>query len=375
MSTFLGIGLGPIQTGIFLSGAFKGGVDKIVIAEVDNNLKDAINANNGNLTINIADSEKIYQETYSGIEVYNPLNEDDLEKLIAIAGDADEIATALPSVDFFKHIAPWLKKGFDLSPEKERFIYTAENNNHAAECLEKAIDKKYSNTNYLNTVVGKMSGVVSNEECEEQNLSLLCPNSDKGHLVEKFNNIYISKVPNIVNRNIEGLYEKDDLFPFEEAKLYGHNAIHILLGILSNQKGKKYMHQIKSDSEVMKFARTAFIDESGKALCKKYTGIDELFTEKGFAHYADDLLERMTNPFLQDAVERVLRDADRKLAWEDRIIGTMRLALEYDVIPCNVAKTAKIFAKDSFGIDYKTKFKDLWPSPWTNEHEEVLNLF
>ena len=30
MSTFLGIGLGPIQTGIFLAGAAKGGFDRIV---------------------------------------------------------------------------------------------------------------------------------------------------------------------------------------------------------------------------------------------------------------------------------------------------------------------------------------------------------
>ena len=35
MSTFVGIGLGPIQTGIFLAGAAKGGFDRIVLAEVN----------------------------------------------------------------------------------------------------------------------------------------------------------------------------------------------------------------------------------------------------------------------------------------------------------------------------------------------------
>ena len=44
MSTFLGIGLGPIQTGIFLAGAAKGGFDRIVIAEVNDALKNAVNA-------------------------------------------------------------------------------------------------------------------------------------------------------------------------------------------------------------------------------------------------------------------------------------------------------------------------------------------
>ena len=32
MKTFLGIGLGPIQTGIFVSGASKGNFDRIVVA-------------------------------------------------------------------------------------------------------------------------------------------------------------------------------------------------------------------------------------------------------------------------------------------------------------------------------------------------------
>ena len=44
MSTFVGIGLGPIQTGIFLAGAAKGGFDRIVIAEVNEKLKAAVNA-------------------------------------------------------------------------------------------------------------------------------------------------------------------------------------------------------------------------------------------------------------------------------------------------------------------------------------------
>jgi len=41
----------------------------------------------------------------------------------------------------------------------------------------------------------------------------------------------------------------------------------------------------------------------------------------------------MTNPFLQDQVDRVIRDPRRKLGWDDRLIGTMRLALQYGVQP------------------------------------------
>ncbi len=83
----------------------------------------------------------------------------------------------------------------------------------------------------------------------------------------------------------------------------------------------------------MKLAREAFLEESGAALIARHQGLDPLFTRPGYQAYADDLLERMTNPYLRDRIERVIRDTPRKLAWDDRLIGTMRLALDAGVTP------------------------------------------
>jgi len=68
-------------------------------------------------------------------------------------------------------------------------------------------------------------------------------------------------------------------------------------------------------------------------LIRKHAGKDRLFTPDGYREYALDLLERMTNPYLQDTVERVGRDPHRKLGWDDRLIGTMRGALHQHVVP------------------------------------------
>ena len=377
MSTFLGIGFGPIQTGIFLKGAFEGGMDRLVIAEVDQNLVDAVRAADGEVTINIAAVDRIYQETFSGVEIYNPTVDADLEKLIAIAAEADEIATALPGVDFFKFIVPWLKKGFLQAPDKKRFIYTAENNNHAAEVLAEALGDEVENCYCLNTVVGKMSGVISEAEGAERKLSMLCPAADKGHLVEEFSQIFISQASGIDKRSIAGLYEKDDLYPFEEAKLYGHNAIHFLLGALGKAQGYTYMSELAAVDELMALAEQAFIEECGVALCKKYSGVDELFTPAGFKNYADDLLKRMTNPFLTDAIDRITRDLPRKLSWNDRIIGTMRLALEQGIAPTIIARGATLAATELFGKtpeEITAGSKELWPSPWGKEHQRLLDL-
>ncbi len=377
MSLFLGIGLGPIQTGIFLSGAAKGNFDRIVIAEVDNKLKDAVNSSGGKISINIAADNAVYHETYANVEVYNPLDANDLKQLIAAAAEADELATALPSVKFFPQIAAWLKQGFAMQPQRRRFIYTAENNNHAAEELEKAIGQHFPATYYLNTVVGKMSGVANAAECEAQGLKLLCPGADRGHLVEEFNRILISCAPDIEQRQVKNLEVKPDLYPFEEAKLYGHNAIHFLLGILGKQSGKEYMSELRSMSELMKKAETAFIEEAGRALCKKWAGTDNLFTEQGFNAYAHDLLVRMTNPFLKDAIARITRDIPRKISWEDRVIGTMRVVLSQGYEPLILAEGAALAVEEQFGKDtegIRNGLAELWPSPWTAEHEKLFQM-
>ena len=64
---------------------------------------------------------------------------------------------------------------------------------------------------------------------------------------------------------------------------------------------------------------------------------DNLFTEQGYKDYADDLLDRMTNPYLADTIDRAGRDPVRKLAYNDRIFGTMNLALQYGIEPTNMA--------------------------------------
>ncbi len=377
MKVFVGVGLGPIQTGIFLSGAAKGNFDRIVIAEVDNEIKDAINKSGGTVTINIAADDHIYSESYGNVEVYNPMIDSERQKLVAAAGEACELATALPSVKFFGPTAEWMREGFELNPGKQRFIYTAENNNEAAEELEKAVGKNFSDTYYLNTVVGKMSGVASAEECRKLGLKELCPGAGRGHLVEQFNNILISSCPGIEERHVQDLSAKKDLYPFEEAKLYGHNAIHFLLGCFGKQAGKEYMSEMRSMTEIMEKGRAAFINECGAALCKKWKGVDELFTSAGFTAYAENLLERMTNPFLQDAVSRITRDLPRKLSWDDRVIGTIRVVMGQGIDALILREGALLAISEEFGTDEdeaKCGLQALWHGAPEAEQKAVLDF-
>ena len=336
---FVGFGFGAIQGGLFAYEAFRSGnFGRLVIAEVSAPVIDRVRSAGGRYLVKVATQSGLEQHEISGVELLHP--ERDRQALLSAISEADELCTALPSVAFYAPIAELLAAGL----KKPCIIYTAENNNHAAEILETAVRKirpDLPSCQFLNTVIGKMSGV-----------------TEGGFLVEAFNRILITKItlPGF-KRGIEVFEEKDDLIPFEEAKLYGHNAAHALLGYLAHDRQCTTMSDAPQD--LRNFVQEAFLVESGGALIKRHSGIDPLFSKAGWSQYVDDLMVRMTNPWLQDAVARVIRDPQRKLAWNDRLIGTMRLALDASVEPKRYARGAAAACAHLQGIS----LDDLWPEP------------
>ncbi len=291
---FTGFGFGPIQAGLFANEAFQSGnFSRIVIAEIDQELVDVVRANNGSYYVNVAAADGIEVIKIAGVEILNPNVDKDRRLLIEALSCSTEIVTSLPSVSFYdtgdNSVASIISSGLQNSEAKAIIVYAAENDNHAAEILEEVIAEKInpsylSKVQFLNTVIGKMSQVVSEPaEILENGLEPIAPNLEKAFLVEEFNRILVNRscLPDF-KPGIEVFIEKDDLLPFEEAKLYGHNVIHALLAYLGAFKGYSKMKEFKNDERIMKIAKDAFVNESGAALIMKYSHLnDELFTEAG----------------------------------------------------------------------------------------------
>lgn len=334
--TFVGFGFGPIQAGLFLYEAARSGAfDRLVVVEIQPDVV-AMVRKQGGYWLNIARSDRVESTFVDGIEIYDPAQSADVEHIVAALAEATGIATALPSIDVYTKGAPsvaqLLMDGFQVKASHGGppvLIYTAENHNHAAEALNRCCKNSPVGicVQFLNTVIGKMSALVRDrDQIAAQHLRRLDPNSEQAFLVEAFDRTLISEVH--VHGAIRGFArfeEKPDLLPFEEAKLYGHNAVHALLGVMAWERGYRRMWEVAQDEALVRFAREAFLLESGAALIRKYAGVDPLFTTRGFERYADDLLKRMLNPHLNDPVERVIRDLERKLADEDRFLGTIRM--------------------------------------------------
>lgn len=353
--TFVGFGFGPIQSGLFLLEAHRSGAfDRLVVAEIAQELVAAVRANGGRSVVNVAGPNGISAGELTGLDLRNPRDPVDRAVLVEAIAEASELATALPSVAAFggadaadaaRVLADGLARKCAVNGPRA-VLYAAENHNHAAEYLEAAVRAAATAPTapcaFLNTVIGKMSGVVRGDAIRDQGLSPIVPGLDRAFLVEAFNRILISRVPWAdFTRGLDMFEEKPDLLPFEEAKLYGHNAVHALVGYRLRRRGAREMAEAARDPDLMQLAREAFLDESGAALCRKYGGVDPLFTAAGFQMYADDLLARMFNPHLRDAVERVTRDPRRKLGWNDRLVGTMRLVMEQGLTPARFARGAR----------------------------------
>ncbi|MCL4249497.1 MAG: hypothetical protein KJ065_15245 [Anaerolineae bacterium] len=385
--TYVGFGFGAIQAGLFLYEASRtGAFGRLVVAEVMPDLVDALRRADGHFMLNIAHNDRIEQVHVGTVAAENPAIETDRARLIDAIASAEEIGTAIPSVSYYVSDAPGslhrvLAQGLrqKVSIGGPRcVIYAAENHNHAAEILEQNVMSEIpaaeqpavrDRVRFLNTVIGKMSGVVDDpEELHKQGLAPAFPGSKRAFLVEEFNRILISQIrfDEPFQRGIAVFEEKPDLLPFEEAKLYGHNATHALAAYLGNLCGVRFVSELRDIPGALVFVRAAFLDESGAALVKKHTDVDPLFTQAGYTAYADDLITRMTNRYLRDSVERVGRDPMRKLGWNDRLIGTMRLSLSQDIEPRRFAlgAAAALAMLDRAHLDEDTDIEPVLAAIW-----------
>jgi len=200
-----------------------------------------------------------------------------------------------------------------------------------------------------------MSQLIKGERVTEMGIKSIAEGLGSAFLVEQMPSILLcsGKVPEGYS-SLDVFHQKDDLTSFEEAKLYGHNAVHALLGYLCRLAGFEYMEQA-AGNDIMEIGRRAFIEESGAALVAAYGACgDPLFTEAGYEAYAKDLMQRMTNPNLHDQVDRIIRDPERKLGWDDRLVGTMRRIREqgfqYKLIALGAA-AAIIYWQPGMGSD------------------------
>ena len=123
---------------------------------------------------------------------------------------------------------------------------------------------------------------------------------------------------------VEGLELKDNFQAYVDRKLYIHNLGHAVCACLGFLLDCTLIAEAMEFNEVAKATRNAMMS-SAAALATRYR--DE-FTIGNLTEYVDDLMRRFRNRALGDTVYRVGRDLPRKLAPDDRFIGTLKMVSE-----------------------------------------------
>ena len=343
-------GFGPIGAGLFVYEAFRtGAYASPVVVDIQSSLVDAVRRSDGRFALNVAQADGVATHVIGPVIAVNPVVAEDRERIIAAIADADVAATCLPGTAFYRRgdgtsPARLLAEGLARRRRPEPLVlYAAENAVNAASALASAVDASGpglvpARLEVRDTVIGKMSGIQADPAVIARlGLSRITPDYSAAMLVEAFDAIRVSSPASsegIATPGAPGFptfLAVTDLEPFEFAKLYGHNATHALGAFLGLHLGLDVFADLTRVDGAMHLLADAFERESGAALVRRFAGADPLFTDAGYRDYATDLLARMTNPYLHDSIERAARDPMRKLGWDDRLIGTIRLCMAGEV--------------------------------------------
>ena len=107
----------------------------------------------------------------------------------------------------------------------------------------------------------------------------------------------------------------DDLTPYIERKLFTVNTGHAAAAYYGHNRGKHTIHAALEDPEIREIVHESLAETSHLIVHKH--GI----TAEDQKKYVEKIMTRISNPYLEDVVERVGRAPLRKLSRKERFVG------------------------------------------------------
>lgn len=237
-------------------------------------------------------------------------NESDVVKEIASA----DVVTCAVGPNILKFIAPVIAKGIDARSEaKPLAVIACENAIGATDTLHGFI-KQHTNPDRLTSLYERaqfansaIDRIVPNQPA----------NSGLNVRIEKFYEWVVEKTPfgETGHPDIPAIHWVDNLEPYIERKLFTVNTGHATTAYYGYNRGKKTIAEALSDEEIRGIVHKV-LDETASLIVAKH-GIPEQ-EQKEYVH---KIVSRISNPYLEDQVERVGRAPVRKLSRKERFIG------------------------------------------------------
>jgi len=240
-------------------------------------------------------------------------HEEDVIKEISTA----DIVTCSVGPNILKFIAPVIAKGIDLRPNEATplAVIACENAICATDTLagyikdvkntpEHRLDDHHERARYANSAIDR---IVPQQD----------PDAGLNVKLEKFYEWVIDRTPfgDHEPPAIDGVKWVDDLVPYIERKLFTVNTSHAAAAYWGYNLKKRTVHEALENPKVYEEVHRA-LAETKELLVGKH-GI----TEEEQQEYMEKIIIRISNPHLEDLVERVGRAPLRKLGRKERFIG------------------------------------------------------
>ncbi|SDX97370.1 mannitol dehydrogenase [Eubacterium barkeri] len=244
------------------------------------------------------------------------------EAVIDAIAHTDLMAVAL-GVSVLPRVIPLIAKGlmqrWAKDPKRTLDLLICENLMHADQIirslLKDALDAPYDTImedalGLVETSIGRMVPVMT-DAMKKQDPLRIC--------VEAYDYLPIDAAA--VKGSLPAYKKLVPYSPFDfylERKLYLHNMGHALTAYLGKVAGLYYIYEAIELADIRLFVESA-MSESAMAIAQKY---DIPFASLKI--HSEDLVYRFGNRALKDTIDRVTRDALRKLQPEDRLVGAAR---------------------------------------------------
>ncbi len=344
--TILIFGAGKIGRS-FIGQLFGTGGYRVVFADIDQAIVDLLNQKGSYRVIFKGETDR--EIVVSNVKAISVRDEERVAEAVSTAG----IIAVSVGKNALEKVIPLIARG--LVQRKNRFsgapldIIIAENMISGGKFMEERLlrhlpfDFPLSDlVGLVETSIGKMVPIMNQTELEKDPLMVY---AEPYNTLILDGNGFKTPIP-----QIEGLSPKKNIKAWVDRKAFIHNLGHATAAyyghFLHPEAG--YMYEILNDDRVLKFTKDVMM-QSSDILCMAYP---DDFTPADLENHIDDLLQRFRNRALKDTVFRVGHDLVRKLSFDDRFMGAVRLAEKFNM------PYEKILKAMSYGFVFKAKDDD-----------------
>ncbi|GIC85205.1 mannitol-1-phosphate 5-dehydrogenase [Aspergillus udagawae] len=302
-------GGGNIGRGFVAEFLHEAGYEVVFIDVVDKVINDLKSTPSYEVTEVSEEGEKTKKITnYRAIN--SKTNESDVVKEIATA----DVVTCAVGPNILKFIAPVIAKGIDArTASKPVAVIACENAIGATDTLRGFIEQ--------NTDKDRLSTMSERARFANSAIDRIVPNQPPNAglnvRIEKFYEWTVEQTPfgEFGHPDIPAIHWVDHLEPYIERKLFTVNTGHATTAYYGHVRGKKMIADALNDAEIRQTVHKV-LEQTANLITTKHE-----ISEQEQKDYVDTIIKRMSNPYLEDNVERVGRAPLRKLSRNERFVG------------------------------------------------------